>query len=314
MFDLDKIEQDWQNNSFRLSEEEIIKIYQAEGITLKEYEKQLAKYNEQIHECSPRLTPEERLLRSIYNEEETIKEIIEIQERIKKIPKPERKHLSEKSQKRVIEGSLFIVFDSTRYWYNYLKGRLSLETIYYLCLDALMECAKYMLHNEKTSFRFYVNKIIDRNIIKYISRKMHISYKEAYTKTNYGNFNTMSYVLDGKSPLKEFNEMLNNFPEEKEEPEKPSKIFYRLKDKQYDVNYTENILYTQFMKDYYAALDRLDYISRQIMLLSFDSDGYRGFTSKEIGDFLGIDSRKVSTIRSKTLKKLRKNEKIKQYL
>ncbi len=35
MFNLDLIEQDWKNNSFRLSEEEIIEIYRSEGATLR---------------------------------------------------------------------------------------------------------------------------------------------------------------------------------------------------------------------------------------------------------------------------------------
>ena len=43
MFDLDIIEEDWKNNSFSLSENEIIEIFRSEGATLR-------KYNEEIEE------------------------------------------------------------------------------------------------------------------------------------------------------------------------------------------------------------------------------------------------------------------------
>lgn len=44
MFDLDMIETDWLNNSFRLSEEEIIEIYRSENITLSKYYEQIEEY------------------------------------------------------------------------------------------------------------------------------------------------------------------------------------------------------------------------------------------------------------------------------
>ena len=37
MFDLDEIERDWKENSFCLSDEEIRKIYIAEGVTIDAY-------------------------------------------------------------------------------------------------------------------------------------------------------------------------------------------------------------------------------------------------------------------------------------
>ena len=44
MFDLDAIEKDWLNNSFKLSEEEIIEIYRSENITLNKYYLELEEY------------------------------------------------------------------------------------------------------------------------------------------------------------------------------------------------------------------------------------------------------------------------------
>lgn len=311
MFDLDLIEQDWKNNSFRLSEEEIIEIYRSEGITLKEYENQINQYREKIHGCSKNLTAEERLIRSIFYHEEELKEIEEIQNKIKEVPQPEKRHLSEESQNKVVEGCLYMVFDNTHDWYKFFKGKISLEIIYYICLDSLMNCVKYMLHSEKPVFRLYVGKSIEQNIIKYISKRTHISYREAYKKINnihYGPF------FDENKPLSDFYEDLNNLAEIKEEPEKPSKIFYQLKDEQYDIDYTENISCMEFMKDYQQVLDSLDDISREVMELSFTSDGDRGFTSKEIGDFLGISSSKVLKIKRKSLQKIGDDEKIKTYL
>lgn len=311
MFDLDLIEQDWKNNSFCLNEEEIIEIYRSEGITQKEYDNQWKQYKEKVHGCSKSLTPEERLIRSVFYQEEEQKEFEEMEKRMKENPRPEKKHLSEEAQKKVVEGSLYIVFDATRAWYKFFSEKISLELIYYICLDALMNCVKYILHSERPSFRFYVEKSIESAIIKYISRRMHKSYREVYEKLKFSPGLT---ILDDNTSQNDFNEDLNNLAEKKEEPEKPSKIFYRLKDEQYDIDYTKNISCMEFMRDYQQALDSLDDISREVMQLSFGSDGDRGFTSKEIGEFLGMSSSKVLKIKRKAIQKLGDDEKIKTYL
>ena len=49
MFDLDLIEQDYLKNSFKLSEEEIIYIFQLEGVTLTAYDNEIDEYRKKTH-------------------------------------------------------------------------------------------------------------------------------------------------------------------------------------------------------------------------------------------------------------------------
>ena len=72
MFDLDAIERDWKINSFSLSEEEIIEIYRAEGITWKKYKEELEEYRRATRID---ISAEERLLASIFNDKEILKKI-----------------------------------------------------------------------------------------------------------------------------------------------------------------------------------------------------------------------------------------------
>lgn len=303
MFDLDMIEADWLNNSFRLSEDEIIEIYRSENITLSKYKEQIQEYKKNTH---IEMSAEERLLRAIFGND---KEIIERENELrKKYEFPIRKHLSEHLQKKVIEGSLHLVFNSTRWWYKFFDGKLSMERIYYVCLEALMNSVKYMLHCEKTVFELYVLKSIERNIIKYIARWEHITYREAYEIIN-NYFFGIDYVLEQHS--KELELSLDY--DDKEELEKPAKIFYRLKNDSYDVDYIKNISSEEFMKDYINALDDLDNVERIVMQLSFDIEGKRGFTNAEIADYLGIKSRQVSNIRKRAIKALRKDIRLNAY-
>ena len=303
MFDLDMIEADWLNNSFRLSEDEIIEIYRSENITLSKYKEQIEEYKKNTH---IEMSAEERLLRSIFGND---KEIIERENELrKKYEFPIRKHLSEHLQKKVIEGSLHLVFNSTKYWYNFFDGKISMERIYYVCLEALMNSVKYMLHCEKPVFELYVLKSIERNIIKYVARWEHITYREAYEIFN-NYFFGIDYVLEQHS--KELELSLDY--DDKEELEKPAKIFYRLKNDSYDVDYIKNISSDEFMKDYINALDDLDDVERIVMQLSFDIEGNRGFTNAEIADYLGINSKKVSNIRKRAIKALQKDIRLNAY-
>ncbi len=129
MFDLNLIEQDYLKNSFRLSEEEIIKIYQFEGATLSAYEKELDEYRKKTNNLY-HLTPEERLMKSVFGLDKQIeKENEQCQKLVEVIPKPQKKHLSKESQGKVVEGCLYLVFESTREWYQFFKGKLSIEKI-----------------------------------------------------------------------------------------------------------------------------------------------------------------------------------------
>ena len=91
MFDLDIIEKDWKENSYSLSEEEIIEIYRSENVTLSKYNEQIKEYFEKT-----RISGEERILAAIFGDD---KEIIERENDLRKKYKfPTKKYLSKDSQ------------------------------------------------------------------------------------------------------------------------------------------------------------------------------------------------------------------------
>lgn len=305
MFNLDLIEEDWKNNSFRLSEEDVIEIYRSEGATLCQYQEEMDKYRKQTNSCILDLSSESRLLRVIFGED---KEVYEQGNRlIDETPRPQKKHLSKENQMKVVEGCLYLVFDETRKWYNFFQEKLSMEKIYYICLEALINSVKYMVHCGHPVFRFYVSKSIEQNIINYVSRFMHITYREA--KENIDDYFLgiiCEEAYDGSKKHFKF--------DLKEEPEKPSKIYYRLKNQSYYVEYIEKISSSKFMEDYKAALENLDEDAKIVMQLSFDNNGYRGLTSSEIADYLGIDRKKVYNIKRRAIKVLRKDINLNRYI
>lgn len=303
MFNLDIIENDWETNSFRLSEEEIIEIYRSEEVTLKKYYDEIEKHRKKIHVD---ISAEERLLAIIFNDPKIMEKIEYEKKLAKEVKFPSKKHLSKEAQRKVVEGCLYMVFDATRDWYNFFNKRISMERIYYVCLEALMNTVKYVVHCEKPVFKFYVSKSIERNIIKYVAQWEHLTYREAYKIINNLGYDDCT--------LEDYDKTLElSFDYDKENAEKPSKIFYRLKNEYYDVDYIRNISSLEFMNDYNQALDNLDDVSRIVMQLSFDIDGNRGFTSKEIGEYLGFNSKKVFNIRSRAIKTLRKDAKLNKY-
>lgn len=296
MFNLDEIEQDYLKNSFRLSEGEIIQIYQEEGATLSVYEEELEDYCKKINNMYKYSgTAEERLLHRIFEPER----MRLLEEQIQKIPTPKKRHLSKESQKKVIEGSLYIVFDSTREWYNFFEGKISMEKLYYICLESLFNSVKYMTHCEDPVFELYVLKSIERSMIKYVSNKLHISYRRAY------------------EIIKNINDEERHIPfyyEIKEEPEKPSKIFYSLRNEHFNIDYIKDISSEEFLVDYIKALEMLDEDERIVMQLSYDIYGCRGLTIKEIANYLGIKNSKVSSVKRRAIKKLSANEKLNSYI
>lgn len=300
MFDLDMIEMDWMNNSFKLSEEEIIEIYRLENVTLSDYYNQIDGHKKN---AGVRISAEERILRSIFGGS---KEIIEIENELKDKHKFSiKKHLSENSQKKVVEGSLHIVFSSTRQWYKIFGEQISMEIIYYLCLEALMNSVKYMIHCEKPVFELYVLKSITRNIIKYISKLEHITYKDAYKIVN---IYVDSYYLKHSDKKLELLGLECN-----EKIEKPAKIYYLLKNESYDADYIRNVSSIEFMKDYYYSLDSLDETSKMVMQMSFDTEGNKGLTNIEIAERLRISPKSVSDVRKKAIKTLQKDMKLRTY-
>ncbi|MBR1376917.1 MAG: sigma-70 family RNA polymerase sigma factor [Bacilli bacterium] len=304
MFDLDMIELDWKNNSFCLSEEEIIEIYRGEGATLKQYFEEVDKYYEKTKSS---FSAEDRLLAAMFGNRELC-DVIEKERKLhEKIPYPSKTRLSKESQRKVIEGCLGVVFDETRNWYNFFNGKIPMEKIYYVCLEALMNAVKYNTHNEKPTFKFYIEKCIERNIIKYVARWEHISYREAYRII----FDIPECEMDVFS-IKKGKEL--SFDYDKEEVEPPSKIFYRMKDESYDVDYIKDISSNEFMYDYKEALNNLDDEAKNVMGLLFDASGNTVLTYNEISEYLGVNPDKISKIKKKAIKKLRENEKLKSYI
>lgn len=326
MFDLDKIEQDWKENSFRLSEEEIIEIYRSEGATLRKYDEEMDKYLGMMRNYHSKYEDEERFIETafgslesyieLYPEDSLGQKILKEREKRRKvlesIQEPKTNYLSKENQKKVIEGSLYMVFDATRGWYNFFDGNLSMEKIYYICLEALMNSVKYVVHCEKPVFRYYVSRSIERNIIKYVAKYMHISYREAYEKIHYWR--------DFGDEFEEFKSWEVQKPdfvfpnENQEEPEKPSQIYYRLRNESCEVNYIENTSYDEFMLDYQQTLEKLDEDARTVVQLTFDEYGYRGLTNREIAEYLGVDTEKVSTIRRRGIRALRRNYQLRRHL
>lgn len=311
MFDLDIIEEDWKTNSFILSEEDIIEIFRSENVTLNKYEEEIAEYQRKTH-VKTQLTAEERLLAAIFGDA-TIKEIEEHERKLKEKLQsenkyPKKRHLSKESQKKVVEGSLWMVFKETRKWYDFFNGKLSMEKIYYICLESLMNSVRYIVHCEKPVFCLYVLKSIERSITKYVARNSQISYREAWTKIHFTNG-----LL--REDTKEMESLFSrDCYESKEKVTKPSEIFYRLRGKSYSIDYIKNISSDEFIKDYEKVLSNLDELEKRVMEISYDKDGYRGLTNFEIGQYLGIDEKRVSNTKKKAKKILRKNETITTYL
>lgn len=171
-----------------------------------------------------------------------------------------------------------------------------------------MSSVKYMVHCEKPVFSLYVLKSIDRSITKYVARSSHITYREAYEMIHGANGLLRE---DGEELELFFN---RDYYENKEKVTKPSGIFYYLRNEPYSIDYIKNISSDKFMKDYEKALNDLDEMERSVMKISYDKEGYRGLTNSEIGQYLGIDKNKVSNIRRKAIKILRKNENLHTYL
>lgn len=201
--------------------------------------------------------------------------------------------MSEEKINTVVEGSLYIVFDATRTWYDALNKKIPLEKLYYLSLDALINTAKYLLHPKKPLFRYYVERNITRNIISYIARIEHKTYNEIYEMLN-------------------FNELELNI-ETKEEIEKPSKIYYQIKDQTYNEEFDKALSSEEFMRDYHNIINDLDELDRDVMNLIYDINGNRCMTFKEIADYIGIEEKRVSNIKRKVMKKLKRNKIINQH-
>jgi len=314
MFDLDEIEKDWLDNSFCLTDEEIRKIYIAEGVTTKAYAETEAKFNSSLP--SYNMTAEERLLLYIFGteeekrkEQERINEINKAREEMLK-HKPKRPYLSQESQMKVVEGSMDIVFKTVRKW-NAQYEKFPVEDLYYAALEGLFAAAKYCLHfATKNSFRAYAQSYIYRQFIKCMARKEHLSYRNAYCIVSGGFEGWNKYAKENKE---KYNVEEFSFNYDKEVPYKPSSIRYMRKDIPYSVDYIRRISNEKFINDYLDALEDLSEDEAQIMRLSYDKDGYPGLTYDEISDFYGIKKSKINTLKRNARKKLKSDERIIRY-
>lgn len=303
MFDLDIIEEDWQNNSFSLSENEIIEIFRSEGATLRKYNEKIEEWRKNTH---VNIAAYDRLWALMFHDDSIFKKEEELR---KKHPYPTKKYLSEESRKKVIEGCMNIVFDATRNWYDFFDRKISQERLYYICLEALINCTKYVLHCEDPVFSLYVYKSIERNAIKNVANWEHLSYREVYAYVVYKKDSDEKYYF-----LEDEIKQLHFEYGSNEVPMKPSTIAYMKRKEQYEVDYTKSLLEEEFKSDYQKAIASLDEIEKGILSLSYDVNGYPGLTCDEIARYYGIEKKNITNIKIKALRKLRKNVRFNKYI
>lgn len=313
MFDLDAIEKDWKENSFCLSDEEIRKIYIEEGVTIDAYYAAVEECEKNKPKFEGKVDTSQRILWSLFGDTEKEKEYRrKAQEYEKKLKEyyakndPKKPRLSMESQKKVVEGSMDIVFFLTRSWYERLNRVISLEELYYLSLDTLLNAAKYCVHYDtKNCFRSYVKTCMDKNIIKFLAKKEHISYRNAYCIFS----DTMHWPENKKLyKVKKF-----SFDYDKEIPYKPSSIYEMTKDEYEEPDYTKEISSEEFMKDYTDALKELSEDEYRIMTLAYTKDGFPGLTHNEISDYLGIESKDITNAKRRVKKRLNNDLRFNKY-
>ena len=315
MFDLDTIEKDWKENSFCLSDEEIRNIYIAEGVTTKAYNDS---YNESLHELRKNgITAEQKLLIAIFGtEEEKAKERERIERENASVlemhkDEPTRPYLSHESWMKVVEGSMDIVFNLTRVWYDSYNGKFSMEDLYYAALEGLFAAAKYCLHyTTKNCFRAYAKSFIRIQMIKCVAKKEHISYRNAYCIDMHCFDGWHEHAEENKSKysVQEF-----SFDYDKEIPYKPSSIYEMTKDEYEEPDYTKEISSEEFMKDYTDALKELKEDEYRIMTLAYTKDGFPGLTHNEISDYLGMKPKDISNAKRRVKKRLNSDPRFNKY-
>lgn len=304
MFDLDIIEKDWKENSFYLSDDEIMQIYIQEGITTKELSENMKAYF-----SMGKISAEDRLFATMFDDEEEKEKIEKANEKRTKYLNNillNKKKLSNSSQMKIVEGCMDVVFKKTREWYITFDGNISMEKLYYICLDSLFNSVKYCIHySTKPCFRLYVEKSIERNIIKMIARKEHISYKNAYC--------IIFKLMNHYDNIDKYEKKELEYGYDREIPYKPSRIYELVKNERYDEDYIKNISSEDFMLDYNKALSELSDKECEIMSLLYDMNGKEGLTYKEIYDFLGIKPSKIRNIKKRVKIKLKSDERFDKY-
>lgn len=313
MFDLDAIEKDWKDNSFCFSDEEIRKIYIEEGVTIDAYYAAVEECEKNKPKFEGKVDTSQRILWNLFGDTEKEKEYRRKAQEYEKILKeyyakndPKKPRLSMESQKKVVEGSMDIVFFLTRSWYERLNRVISLEELYYLSLDTLLNAAKYCVHYDtKNCFRSYVKTCMDKNIIKFLAKKEHISYRNAYCIFS----DTMHWPENKKLyKVKKF-----SFDYDKEIPYKPSSIYEMTKDEYEEPDYTREVSSEEFMEDYNEALSELDPIDAKVIGLSYDKEGQNILTTKEISEITGIEPKDITNAKRRVKKRLNSDPRFDKY-
>jgi len=323
MFDLDEIEKDWKENSFCLTDKEVMDIFVSEGVTTRDYQKHLNNVWKNVRTMRKE-TPAQRLHRAIFGELSDPEEEKRRREEEKRICEYQAKELSykpclsKKSQNKVVEGCMDVVFDCTREWYEFFKGNIPMEDLYYVCLNTLISSAKYCVHySTKTCFRAYVIEGIRREIIKFVSRLEHIPYRNAYAIINgyYKGYDEIEDYGDGWCKPKPGYKMKfeYDYKYDKEEPTKASYIYEMIKNDSYDVEFIKGTSTEEFFEVYDEILETLPYIEKMTMRLFYDSIGLEGLSIKEISDYLGVEENEVVNAKRRVLRRLKKDERIKKF-
>lgn len=314
-FNLDIIEEDWKKNALYLTDEEIMTIYNKEGINLKNRRKELEEFEKTlpqfpVHKEAPicYLIFPSRYPNYEKYEKEYWKECNRIsneRDRMWKEECPKPKHLSIESQKMVVEGCMDVVFNNTRDYYEEFKGNVSMEKLYYLCLETLLNCAKKCVHfTTKPCFRYYVSESIRKRITSYMARLEHISYHNSYCIIKHENY----YLKPD-----EIQEFKFDYKPKMEEPYRPCDIYELLKNKEYYPNYIEKISSDEFMQEYIQSLDKFTDQEKRIMSLLYDRFGDKLLTIKEISEKLDMDINTVKNTTDKIKRKLKNNTKFRKY-
>ncbi len=178
---------------------------------------------------------------------------------------------------KIITGTMDVVFDLTREWYNKLDGRISIESIYYVCLEALMDAVYFCGQITTATFRDYLRNEINLAMDVFLAD---------YDEENDDNLSIST---------------------------KPGTINHMLAKEPYYEDFIGNVSSNQFMSDYYTAVNQLPSYERDVMRLSYDSEGKLGLTATEISEYLGIDKDKVTFTKKRALNKLSNNHVLREY-
>lgn len=309
-FDMDVVEADWLKNGVRLSDKKIREIYIQEDATMAAYLKKVEECKDKLPK--PPLSSEEKLLASIFNDVEKLAIIEEFtKENNKRLAEiyADKPRLSEESRKRVVEGCMDVVFNMVRRYYRIFGTRISMEDLYYSCLESLNNSAKYCLHYvTKDCFRAYAIKGMRMQIVSYIARRERITWRNANylvtmletgNKKDYFDYYYVGYTEELKLERRSIVAELR--PRES--------VNYLLRNRSYVVDYVREITLKELSTDCLDVLDSLTSLEEYVLRKRFEQQ----YTEKEIAELLHIDIGEVREIKKRALHKLRNSHVFDKY-